>query len=394
MIEKIFRLGYKAVTPMGTMKILLIEYRDQTHPEAGGAEIVLHQVFRRIVAAGNQVDYLCNYYPGAKREEICDGIRILRRGRQPYFNFLVPWVYRRELRKNNYDIVVEGIDKIPFNMPWFERKLPVACIVPHLFGTTVFGEAAPLIAAYVYALERSIPYAYRNNYFSVLSESTQNDLMDRGIPAKHVRVIRPGLTQEDYSAPEIKPASDHPMMLYVGRLKRYKGIELGFAALQQLRAKYPRLEYAIVGGGDYLSELRRQVQTLGLEQQVSFRGFVTHAEKVALMQQAAALIYTSPKEGWGLSVIEANACGTPVVASDAPGLRESVKDGETGFLVPHGDVSALAQRLDQLFSDPVLYQRLRIQGIAWARSFTWERATSETLALLEQACREFRLPVI
>jgi glycosyltransferase involved in cell wall biosynthesis len=89
-------------------------------------------------------------------------------------------------------------------------------------------------------------------------------------------------------------------------------------------------------------------------------------------------------------VVEANACGTPVVASDAPGLRESVKHGETGFLVPHGDVAALAQRLDQLLSDPALYALLRNNGIGWARTFTWERAAAETLALLEQARREFR----
>ncbi|TAN37110.1 MAG: glycosyltransferase family 1 protein [Verrucomicrobia bacterium] len=372
------------------MNILLIEFRDITHPEAGGAEVVLQQVFRRIVAAGHRVDYLCNHYPGAAREEVRDGIRIVRRGRQPFFNFWVPWVYRRELRQNNYDVIVEGIDKVPFNMPWFERRVPVACIVPHLFGTTVFREAAWPVAAYVYMLERSIPRAYRQSLFSVLAQSTKDDLVGRGIPPEHVQVIRSGLTQADYSAPETKPPSDHPTILYVGRLKRYKGIELGFEAVQRLRAKYPKIEYAIVGVGDYLPRLQDKVRMLGLENNVSFRGFVTHAEKVALMQQAAVLIYTSPKEGWGLSVIEANACGTPVVASAAPGLRESVKHGETGFLVPHGDVDALTQRLGQLLSDPVLYAALRRNGIAWAQTFTWERATTETLALLEQARRDFQ----
>jgi glycosyltransferase involved in cell wall biosynthesis len=369
------------------MKILLIEFRDITHPEAGGAEVVLQEVFRRIVAAGHQVDYLCNHYAGAAHEEVRDGIRFLRRGRQPYFNFFVPWVYRRELRRNRYDVIVEGIDKVPFNMPWFERRVPVACIVPHLFGTTVFREASKPVAAYVYLLERSITHAYRHCLFSVLSDSTKADLTGRGIPAANVRVIRSGLTQEDYSAPAVKPASDHPVILYVGRLKRYKGIELGFEAVRQLRVKHPRIEYAIVGGGDYLPELQRQVAVLGLAGHVSFRGYVTHAEKVALMQRAAVLIYTSPKEGWGLSVVEANACGTPVVASDAPGLRESVKNGETGFLVPHGDATALAQRIDQLLSDPALYAAFRQNGLAWARSFTWERASAETLALLEEARR-------
>ncbi len=374
------------------MKILLIEFRDITHPEAGGAEVVLQQVFRRIVAAGHQVDYLCNHYPGAAREELRDGLRILRRGRQPYFNFLVPWVYRRELRRHNYDVIVEGIDKVPFNMPWFERRVPVACIVPHLFGTTVFREASKPVAAYVYLLERTIGRAYRHSLFSVLSESTKADLRGRGLPAANIRVIRSGLTQEDYSAPAVKPRGEHPLLLYVGRLKRYKGIELGFDALARLRGKFPRLEYAIAGGGDYLPELQRQVAARGLAEHVSFRGFVSHAEKVALMQRADLLLYTSPKEGWGLSVIEANACGTPVVASDSPGLQESVRDGVTGFLVPHGDATALARRMDQLLSEPALYASFRRAALDWAHSFTWERASAETLALLEEARRRGPAP--
>jgi glycosyltransferase involved in cell wall biosynthesis len=373
-----------------SMKILLIEYRDITHPEAGGAEVILQEIFRRIVAAGHSVDYLCNQHGRAPREEVLDGIRVLRRGRQPYFNFLVPWVYRRELRRKSYDVIVEGIDKLPFYMPWFERRLPVVCIVPHLFGTTVFREATPLVGAYVYAYERLIPQVYRRCHFSVLSQSTRDDLVGRGLPREQLHVIYSGLTQTAYHAPEVKPAGDHPVIIYLGRIKRYKGIELGIHAVELLRANYPNIEYQIIGTGDFVEPLKDLVRKKGLEANVKFLGLKRGQEKTELLQRAKALIYTSPKEGWGLSVVEANACGTPVVASDAPGLRESVKHGETGFLVPHGDVAALAQRLDQLLSDPALYALLRNNGIGWARTFTWERAAAETLALLEQARREFR----
>jgi glycosyltransferase involved in cell wall biosynthesis len=102
------------------------------------------------------------------------------------------------------------------------------------------------------------------------------------------------------------------------------------------------------------------------------------------------LLYTSPKEGWGLSVVEANLCGTPVVASNSPGLRESVVDGRTGFLVPHGDVPALVRRIDDLLSDADLYGRMRAAALEWGRGFTWERSTRETLALMERACAEFK----
>jgi len=369
------------------MKILLIEYRDITHPEAGGAEVILQEVFRRIVAAGHSVDYLCNRHDNAKAEEMMDGIRVLRRGYQPYFNLMVPWVYRTELKRNNYDVIVEGIDKLPFYMPLFEHRVPVACIVPHLFGTTVFREASAVVGAYVYAYERLIPKVYRRSHFSVLSQSTRDDLAKRGVPPEHLHIIYSGLTQTEYSAPAVKPAGP-PTILYLGRLKRYKGIELGIFAVEQLRAKYPDIEYQIVGSGDFLDALKAMVAQKGLEKHVKFPGLKRGAEKTELLQRASVLIYTSPKEGWGLSVVEANACGTPVVASDAPGLRESVKNGETGFLIPHGDVPALAQRIDQLLSDPKLYDTFRQNGLAWARSFTWERACAETIALLETARRE------
>ena len=367
------------------MKILIIEYRDITHPQAGGAELVLREVFQRIAAEGHAVDYLCNRYAGAPREEQRDGLRILRRGRQPYFNLLVPWVYRSELKANRYDLIIEGIDKLPFFMPWFERRVPVLCIVPHLFGSTVFREATPLIGAYVYALEHFIPRAYPRSLFSVLSQSTQDDLVRRGLPPGHIRVIRSGLTQTDYDAPVVKPASDHPVILYLGRLKRYKGIELGLAAVRDLRAKFPRIEYQIVGTGDYRAALERQTRALGLEGHVTFFNYVPHAQKRELLQRATLLLYTSPKEGWGLSAIEANACGTPVVASASPGLRESVVDGQTGFLVPHGNVAALVERMDRLLSDPALYDRMRQAAIRWAQTFTWERSVRETLALMEAA---------
>ncbi len=371
------------------MKILLVEYRDMKHPLAGGAEIVLYEVFRRIVAMGHQVDYLCNGFEGGAAEEIQDGIRILRRGRQAYFNYWAPWVYRTELRANRYDLIIEGIDKIPFYLPLFERNIPIMAIVPHLFGSTVFQEVSCLPATYVYLLERGVARAYRKCMFSLLSKSTQTDLVARGIPMAQTRVIHPGFTHGDYPAPEIKPPRTRPTFLYVGRIKRYKGVQQGIQAVVRLKASYPDVLFQIVGAGDYLEPLRKLTRDLGVEQNVEFTGRISHARKIQLMQQADVLIYPSPKEGWGLSVLEANACGTVVVASNSPGLNEAVQDGKTGFLVPHGDVGAMVLRLDQLFRDPALYAQMRSQGLEWVKTFTWDRAARETLELMEETCRRF-----
>ena len=373
------------------MNVLLIEYRDMKHPLAGGAEIVLYEVFRRIVGMGHQVDYLCNSFEGGAAEEMQSGIRILRRGRQAYFNYLAPWVYRTELRANNYDLIIEGIDKIPFYLPLFDRKIPIMAIVPHLFGSTVFQEVSFLPAAYVYLFERGISKVYRRCMFSLLSKSTQTDLVARGIPVSQTRVIHPGFTHEDYPAPVGKPARIRPTFIYVGRLKKYKGIQQGIKAVAKLKGRHPDILFQIVGSGDYLEPLRQLARDLGVDQNIEFTGRISHERKVQLMQQADVLIYPSPKEGWGLSVLEANSCGTVVVASDSPGLNEAVQQGKTGFLVPHGDVDAMVARLEQLLGDPALYAQMRAQGLEWVKTFTWEKAARETLDLMEETVRRRKL---
>jgi len=115
---------------------------------------------------------------------------------------------------------------------------------------------------------------------------------------------------------------------------------------------------------------------------VRFLGFVSEAEKLALLRRAWAVALASPKEGWGLTNVEAEACGTPVVASNSPGIRESVRHGETGFLVPHGDVAALGSALDRFAQDPSLVARMGAAARTFAESFTWERCARETEAHL------------
>jgi glycosyltransferase involved in cell wall biosynthesis len=134
----------------------------------------------------------------------------------------------------------------------------------------------------------------------------------------------------------------------------------------------------IAGSGDHRAELERLVASLDLTERVRFLGFVTEAGKQELLRRAWALTFASPKEGWGLTNLEAAASGTPVVASDSPGLRESVRDGETGFLVRHGDEDAFTARLNQLAASPALVASMGVTARRFAETFTWERAASMT----------------
>lgn len=371
------------------MRILVVEFRDRTHPEAGGAEVILHEVYGRLARRGHAVDYLCSAYAGAAREETLDGMRVVRIANQWIFNYAALSACRGRLRRDRYDVIVENIDKLPFLLPLAARETPVAVSIPHLFGRAVFQEARAPVALYVYLFEKLIPRVYRGSLFAALSESTRADLVRRGIAPGRIRVIPPGLDLDRYRPGPARTAAnrDRPRVVYLGRVKRYKGVQAGVEAVARLRARFPDIEYQVIGEGDYAAALRRLAGTLGVSSHVTFTGHRDGGEKTRLLQQADVLVYPSPKEGWGLSVLEANACGVPVVASDSPGLRDAVVDGVTGFLVPHGDAAALARRVGDLLGDGPLHARMREAALARAARFSWDRAADETERWLRAAAR-------
>ncbi len=367
--------------------ICVLSYRDMKHPEAGGAEVIIQEVFSRIAERGHRVTLLTGMFPGASREDRIGPLEIHRTGNTYTFNFAGPRYFKERLEPRGYDLVAEDLNKIPFFMPRHTR-LPVLAIVPHLFGTTVFQQAPPHLAAYVWFYERFIPRVYRDCMFSVLSETTRDDLAARGIPREHLRVIHSGMDHDLYR-PSAVPVAERPRrIVYLGRLKKYKRIEYPILALPRVLERVPDAEYWIVGEGDYREELERIARRAGVADHVRFPGFLGGEDKVRLLQESRVLAYTSPKEGWGLSVIEAGACATPVVASDSPGLCESVVDGKTGFLVPHGDLDALAGKMTVLLTDDRLAADMAAQGVRWAATFTWEASTEKTLALIEEILAE------
>ncbi|MEO2169463.1 MAG: glycosyltransferase, partial [bacterium] len=149
--------------------------------------------------------------------------------------------------------------------------------------------------------------------------------------------------------------------------------------------RYPDLQITIIGRGPARAKLEQLAGELGLHECTRFTGFVDDAERDRLVAAARVCVCPSEKEGWGLTVIESNGVGTPVVAADAPGLRESVREGETGFLVPVGDVDGFARRIGELLEDDALALRMRRAALSWSRRFDWDRAADDMAETIEQA---------
>jgi glycosyltransferase involved in cell wall biosynthesis len=364
-----------------SLRVLAFNWRDIENPDAGGAEIHLHEILRWLVTQGHSTTLLSSSFSGCRPNVEIDGVRVLRRGKWFNANFALALAYLRELRHDDFDIVLEDINKIPFYTPCFV-KAPVLAIVPHLFGTTVFQEASFPFAMYVYSYELLIPLVYRNVRFMAISESTKRDLAKRGVKPEKIGVIECGLDHSLYK--ETDTPRDPKLVLYLGRLRKYKCVHLLIRAMAKVRESVSDVRLVIVGDGPHRPQLEDLARVLGLGGVVEFRGHVSSEEKVRLLRQAAVVANPSPKEGWGLTVVEANACGVPVVASRSPGLVDSIRDGETGFLVEHGNVEQLAQGLVEVLVNKELRERLSKGAVRWASRFSWEGCARRTAELMEQ----------
>ena len=359
--------------------MLVVNWQDRDNPLAGGAEIHLHEIFGRLAGRGHQVTLLCSGWTGAAPRATLDGMSVHRVGSRSSFQFVARRYYRRVLASDDADVLVEDINKVPLWTPRWGARRTVA-LVPHLFGSTAFQEVPAPLAAAVWLQERPIGRVYAGVPFEAISESTAEDLAARGIPRSRIAVIHPGVDTDAYT-PAPAERSVLPLVVYLGRLKRYKRVDLIIRAFAEMR--HPTAQLAIAGSGDHRAALERLAHSLDLGDRVKFLGFISEAQKRALLRRAWVLAFTSPKEGWGITNLEAAASATPVVASSSPGLRESVVDGETGFLVPHGDIPALAGALHRLVSDPALVATLGAAGRRFASRFTWAAAADQTEAHLE-----------
>jgi glycosyltransferase involved in cell wall biosynthesis len=291
----------------------------------------------------------------------------------------------RELGGSDFDLVVEDLNKAPLFFPLWSRWRGVL-LVHHLFGRTAFQEASLPLGLATWILERPIPWVYRGVEVVAVSESTKADLVRRGLRGERIRVIENGVDGARFvPAPEADRFS-RPTVLYLGRLKRYKRVDLILAAVARLLGQGLDVQLVVAGEGDHRASLERRARELGFgADDVRFLGFVSEDEKVELLQRAWVHVLTSVKEGWGISVIEAGACATPSVVSDSPGLRDAVLHARTGFLVPHGDVRSLADHLARLLGDPELRRKMGGAARDFAGALSWERTAHRLAVALQEA---------
>src|SRR5580704_6203909 len=259
--------------------VLFIAWRDLANRQAGGSEVLVDRLASGVLARGHQVTLMCG---GSVAER---PYRVMRNG-GTYSQFLrAPFAYLRHFR--NYDLIVEVCNGMPFLAPLWCRR-PVLCLVNHMHTELWSIRFRPPFSTVGRNIERVVmPWAHRGNLFLTVSPSTAESLQRIGVGQDRIRQICNGVEAPDPPTPR----SPEPMFLAFGRLADYKRLD------------------------------------------VVFTGRVSDQEKHRLMCSAWLFLHPALIEGWGIVVAEAAIRGTPAVAFDVPGVRDSVVHGQTGVLV-------------------------------------------------------------
>jgi glycosyltransferase involved in cell wall biosynthesis len=359
------------------MRILALCWRYLDHPAAGGAEVVTHQIFTRLIEEGHEITSFNGSYPGAAPEGELDGVRLIRRGQQ-WSVHIHAWRWLRR-RLDEFDLVIDQINTIPFFTPLYVPEEKRRFLFHQLAREYWWRETRgvfKLIAPIGYLVEPLMLKLYRGSRGITASESSRRDLEALGF--SHDRVAVAPYPVDAKPLPQLEPKSGQFTVLMAGRLTQAKFVEEGVRAFAQFQRAAPGSRLEILGSGDpaYRRRLERLAIKLGIEN-VTFHGRVPEKRKFELMREAHVHVFASHREGWGLVVTEAAAMGTPSVGYDVPGVRDSI--GDSRLLVPCGDTSALAGAALRLFDDPVLYDEVR--RVAWQRARRMSPdATADTFA--------------
>ncbi|MGL5721922.1 MAG: glycosyltransferase family 4 protein [Brevinema sp.] len=353
------------------MKILALNWRDPLHPEAGGAEVHLDKVLSHL-AQHHEVRLISTRVPDEEFSYVRNGYLVERAGHPFFFHYFFKRQWKNHYSKLGYDLVIDDVSKIGLGTPRYIHSVPVMAIFHHIHGNTLFSLLPFPLATYVYHAERHALKYYLKTPMIVVSPSTKDELMRLG-NYQDLRVIPNGIDDEFFmQAPKTKN-----LLCYVGRITKAKGIHYSLLAFAKILKKFPDARFVIAGKGKESDHLHALATDLGIFSSVEFRGFITEQEKISLYKESTAVLFTSEKEGWGITAIEASACSTPVFGFDVPGVRDSVQNGVNGYLVPFEDIDALADKVCWYLNDESAQQSLPQTAQNFAKDLSWKKITSD-----------------
>ena len=363
----------------GVRRIHVLAWRDLADVEAGGSELHIAEVAKLWAAAGVEVTMRTSWAQGQPVEDVRDGYKVIRRaGRYMVF----PRAAAAELfqRTGPRDVLVEIWNGMPFLSPlwnWGPRVIFLHHVHAEMWGMVL----PPNLAKVGDMLERRIaPPLYRRSQIATLSESSKREMVeDLGFDADRITVVHPGIDPM-FTPGDGVAKSPEPLAVACGRLAPVKRYDALVRAAHKARERVPNLRLDIIGDGYERPKIQGVIHELGAGDWVTLRGYVTDEEKIDLYRRAWIVTSASAREGWGMTLTEAAACGTPAVASRIAGHEDATIDGEAGILADGDD--GLADAMARVLGDDALRRRLTEGALAHARTLTWSNTSTELMRVI------------
>jgi glycosyltransferase involved in cell wall biosynthesis len=366
------------------LRVAIVNWRDPWHPEAGGAEVYAWEMATGLLRRGASVTFVTARAEGQRARERREGVQIVRfGGRFTVYPLVLAWLLRC---RRAFDAVVDCQNGIPFFTPWvLPRAVPVFCVVHHVHDVQFGVHFPPVMAAIGRLLEGPVArVTYRRHQAIAVSRSTAAAMAERLRWAGPVHIIPNGLSAEAFQLPPAAAEAGAGTMTWVGRIVAHKraGLILDVAD----RVRDTGLTIDVIGRGPGRTELADGISRRGLGGVVRLRGFLSEEAKRAAVGASLLHLNTSLSEGWGLCVLEAAALGVPTVAYDVEGLRDSVRDGETGWLARAGErIEDVTERALKELADPVRQAEVAAACRAWASRFDWDASVTRLANLIATA---------
>jgi glycosyltransferase involved in cell wall biosynthesis len=344
------------------MKILILNRRDIGNPAGGGAEIYTHEIARGLTERYNySVTVLSSAFRGSEPEKVIEGVRYIREGNEATVH-LRGFFYALKNRLR-FNLIVDEFNGIGF----FTFLFPNSILLIHqLYREFWFRElGGPGIFPYI--LESMLLRCYSKKTAITVSPSTEQDLRRIGFRDTHIvmnaiKVFPVGPARKE----------DYPIVTFLGRLRSTKRPEDALRIFKKVREKVPQVRLWIIGRGPEEEKLKKTSE--GVDN-IIFWGWVEESEKLSLLQRSHLLVVPGVREGFGINVIEAASAGTPAVGYNVPGLRDSIRHGETGFLADSLDEAAV--RIVELLTDKEKYNLMSHNCLAYAEGFSWAKRAEE-----------------
>ncbi len=370
------------------LRLAVVNWRDPWHPEAGGAETYAWEMAQGLRRRGAAVTYVTARAAGQSAAEERDGIQIVRLGsRFTVYPRVLGWLL---LRRYRFDAIVDCQNGIPFFTPWaLPRRVPVFCVMHHVHDAQFGVHFSPLIAAVGRLLEgRVARLAYRRHLCIAVSQSTAEAMSARLGWTGPVRIIPNGLSPAAAAGPADEPLPAEggpvPVITWVGRMVAHKRVERVLDVASRLGRAGVTID--VIGRGPCSESLAAEVIRRGLAGTIRLRGYLPEDAKRAAVAASMLHLNTSQGEGWGLCVLEAAQLGVPTVAYDVDGLRDAVRDGETGWLVRSGErIEDVAERAMKELAEPGRRAEIGAACRAWAAQFDWDRSAGQLAELIGAA---------